>query len=210
MSSQILKVVSVINKNNQRIQLLQRKKRLLKALMTNLIRKQRNLCLLQENKTVERRVWTSVENSSYWENDVPNFCEKKFKNTFRVSRSTFDFLVDKLQNIAKMDTLLRPAIPLAKRIAIALYALGSSAEYRTIGSLFGVGRTTVGELVLVVSQEIVVKLGSCFLNAYPPSHEKIEEIVSGFEQMGFPQCYGAVDGSHIEQSLHQNQRIVDA
>ncbi|XP_017490881.1 PREDICTED: uncharacterized protein LOC108379074 [Rhagoletis zephyria] len=68
---------------------------------------------------------------------------------------------------------MRKAIPLEKRVAIALYALGSSAEYRSIANLFGVGKSTVGS-------------------------EKINEYVKGFEILGFPQCLGAIDGCHIE------------
>ena len=124
-----------------------------------------------------------------------------------MNRSTFDQVVDKLKNIGRLDTQLRPAIPLAKRVAIGLYALGSSAEYRTIASLFGVGRTTVGEIVREISQEIIDKLGPCYLNAYPPTHDKIVEIVSGFDKMGFPQCYGAIDGCHIEVNVPKSEAV---
>lgn len=86
---------------------------------------------------------------------------------------------------------MRSAISLEKRIGIALYALGSSAEYRTVANLFGVGRTTVGELVLEFA-EAVCEFFKDFLNVYPPTQEKVEEIVTGFESLGFPQCFGAI------------------
>ena len=99
--------------------------------------------------------------------------------------------------IEKSDTPLRMAIPLDKRVAIALYALGSSAEYRTVSSLFGVGRSTVGEIVLEFCEAICNELGTR-INSYPPKTEHIINIVDGFAKMGFPQCFGAVDGCHIE------------
>lgn len=136
--------------------------------------------------------------SNYWERDVPKMSNDDFKNSFRVDRSTFDFLVHNLKILEREDTTWRSAIPLKKRIAISLYALGSSAEYRTISSLFGVGRTTVGEIVLEFCKELCNKFQQQYLYTYPPTQEKLEENVRGFERLGFPQCFGAIDGCHIE------------
>lgn len=68
---------------------------------------------------------------------------------------------------------MRNAIVLEKRIGIALYALASSAEYRTIAALFGVGRTTVGELVVDFCKALIQEFESEFINAYPPTREKL-------------------------------------
>ncbi|XP_050340332.1 uncharacterized protein LOC126766627 [Bactrocera neohumeralis] len=144
------------------------------------IRRYMTLAFLKKIHGKYRRFWTCVEKSSFWENDVPTFKNDKFKNTFRIDRSTFQYLVDRLKNLQRADTCWRNAISLEKRIGIALYSLASSAEYRTVASLFGIGRTTVGEIVLEVCREIVF------------------EIVNGFELLGFPQCYEAIDGCHIE------------
>jgi len=59
-----------------------------------------------------------------------------------MEKRTFSFLVDRLGVLRKKDTNWRNAIPLEKRIAIALYTLGSSAEYLSIGRLFGVAQNT--------------------------------------------------------------------
>ena len=94
--------------------------------------------------------------------------------------------------MSREETTFRPPIAIDKRLAIALYGLGSSAEYRTIASLFGVGRTTVGEILLEMAKEIYTIFKDEFLNTYPPTSEKINEIVQGFEVLGFPQCFGAI------------------
>lgn len=129
---------------------------------------------------------------------MPLFRDEKFKNTFRVKKDTFNRIVQGLISLRRQDTTWRTAIPLEKRVAIALYALGSSAEYRTVASLFGVGRSTVGEIVLEVCKVINKVFKKQTLNAFPPTQEKINEIVNGFNALGFPQCYGAIDGCHIE------------
>lgn len=148
-----------------------------------------------------------VHNSQFWEKQVPKMDNEDFKNAFRVDRSTFHFLLKRLKSLQRMDTTWRFSIPLQKRIAISLYTLGSSAEYRTVGSLFGVGRTTVGQLVLEFCRELWNIFQKDFLNVYPPTQEKVEEIVRGFEHLGFPQCFGAIDGSHIEVNPPKDEAV---
>ncbi|XP_049316836.1 uncharacterized protein LOC125779521 [Bactrocera dorsalis] len=72
----------------------------------------------------------------------------RFKENFRVNKEAFHKVCEKVKEIVKSNNNMRLCIPLQKRVAIALYALGSSAEYRTVASLFGVGRSTVGEIVV--------------------------------------------------------------
>ena len=61
---------------------------------------------------------------------------------------------------------------------------------------FGVAKGTVCVIVNDVCQAIVKVLLSKYVKF--PSGEGIVEVVSGFEsRYGFPQCIGAVDGTHI-------------
>ncbi|XP_073820639.1 uncharacterized protein [Musca autumnalis] len=64
-------------------------------------------------------------------------------------------------------------------------------------SLFGVGRSTVGEIVIDFCNAIYRNLSHC-INSYPQNPDEIKRIVDGFENLGFPQCFGADDGCHIE------------
>lgn len=109
-----------------------------------------------------------------------------------MQRRTFHVLCEKLKNLRRGNTNFRTAIPLEKRVAIGLYALGSSAEYRSIGNLFGIGKSTVCEIVLDFCQEVWDTLKPLHMNSFPLTREKIEELVRGFEMLGFPQCLGAI------------------
>lgn len=109
-----------------------------------------------------------------------------------MTRDSFDFLVSLLSSLSKQDTNFRRSIPLDKRVAIALYSLGSSCEYRTIANIFSVGRTTVGEIVLEFCDAVCEILEKDYFNFYPPNQAQINELVKGFEKWGFPQTYGAV------------------
>lgn len=121
--------------------------------------------------------------------------ENKFKEDFRMTKASFGILSDRLKHLARTDTTFRKCIPLDKRLAIFLYAVGSSAEYRTIAGLFGIGRSTVGEIVREIAKAIWDSLRYEYLNTYPPTEEKIMELIRGFNHLGFPQCCGAIGKS---------------
>lgn len=54
------------------------------------------------------------------------------------------FVVNRIEvDIKRKTTVLREPLSVQKRVAITLYYLSSSAEYRTIANLFGVSRSFV-------------------------------------------------------------------
>ncbi|XP_036343525.1 uncharacterized protein LOC118752761 [Rhagoletis pomonella] len=144
----------------------------------------------------ERQLWKLDRSGAFWERDVPLMDENRFKENFRLNRNAFRIICEKVRGIEKADTHMRPCIPLHKRVAISLFALGSAAEYRTVASLFRVGRSTVGEIVLDFCQAVCENLSDC-INSYPPNQREIRKVVDGFARIGFPQCFEAVDGCHI-------------
>ncbi|XP_070068180.1 putative nuclease HARBI1 [Drosophila takahashii] len=147
---------------------------------------------------IPRRVWMVKRYGTFWEKDIPENNEAFFKESFRMEKKTFSFLVDRLGVLAKKDTNWRAAIPLEKRIAIALYTLGSSSEYRSVGRLFGVAQNTVCKILHEFCGALILELGSEFMSPDYLTPEKVDECVKGFEAIGFPQCLGAIDGCHIE------------
>ena len=112
-------------------------------------------------------------------------------------RHTFNYLCDKLRSsISRQDTRFRRAITVEQRVAITIWCLATPCEYRTVAHLFGVARSTVCEVVQETCRAIVHNLLSLYINF--PSGEGLKKVVDGFEEKwGFPQCVGAVDGSHI-------------
>ena len=61
-----------------------------------------------------------------------------------MSRGTFLYLCAELKSyVEKEDTVMRIAIPLEQRVAIALWRLATNGDYRTIAHLFGVSRVSV-------------------------------------------------------------------
>ena len=128
---------------------------------------------------------------------LKTFTERDWIENFRMSKQTFHYLCDQIRaEIFCENTNYRLAIPVEKRVAIALWCLATPAEYRTIGHLFGVARCTVCIIVKEVCNAIVRILQPRYI--YFPSGEELQSIINGFERMwGVPQCVGAIDGSHI-------------
>ena len=142
-----------------------------------------------------RSVWTRQRSRAFTE-ITRGWDDMEWKRNFRMSRSTFAYLCSKLRPKLQRAHCVRAPIPVETKVAIALWRLGTNVEYRTISHLFGVGISTVCVIVHEVCHEIV----RCLLRTYikiPQGHEAMA-IVRGFEdRWGFPQCFGAVDGSHI-------------
>ncbi|XP_033238722.1 protein ALP1-like isoform X2 [Drosophila pseudoobscura] len=143
------------------------------------------------------RLW-SFRIGTFWEKEVPENNEAFFKESFRMERPCFDILVNRLEVLRKKDTNCRAAIPLEKRIAIALYTLGSSSEYRTVGRLFGVAPNSVCNILHEFCRALIHEFSKEYMSPNYLTSDKIDECVKGFEAIGFPQCLGAIDGCHIE------------
>ncbi|KAL7724570.1 hypothetical protein ACLKA6_002500 [Drosophila palustris] len=144
-----------------------------------------------------RRTWSYKRFGNFWEKEVPQNSAEFFKENFRCER-VFNILVTRLPRLARKDTPFRLAIPLEKRIAVALFTLGSSSEYRSIGISFGISKTMVGSILNEFCREVVRELSNEFLPPNFMTQDKVSECVAGFENLGFPQCFGAMDGCHIE------------
>ena len=87
---------------------------------------------------------------------------------------------------------MRKAIPAEQRVALTLWFLPTNADYRTIGHLFGVSKSTVR-----VTKDVCAAIVSILLPKYIRIPADLKDVVEGFKhKWGFPQCAGAVDGTH--------------
>ena len=73
---------------------------------------------------------------------------------------------------------------------------GTPTEYKTIGHLFGVARSSVCEVVHEVCAAIVQQLLKVYIKF--PEGEELDPVVLGFKRkIAIRQCVGTIDGSHI-------------
>ena len=99
-------------------------------------------------------------------------------------------------HIARQRTHLRQTICVEQRVAVIIWKLDSTIEYRMLAGMFGIGRSTACELVNDTAKLIVTHLLPKYVKI--PNGDRLKEIVKGFELLlGFPQAAGAIDGTHI-------------
>ena len=114
-----------------------------------------------------------------------------------MTHATFEILCGELRPyIQRVNTRFRLSISVEARVAVTVWRLATNVEYRTIAELFGLGRSTVGEIVLETCEVIAKQLLPKYVRV--PNHDRLREIVDGFcLRWGFPQTLGAIDGTHI-------------
>ena len=116
---------------------------------------------------------------------------------FRVTQAMFKYLCDQLRPlISKQDTRMRPSITTERRVAITLWVLATTGEYRSVAHLFGVARCTVCKIVNETCEAIVQKLLPLYVRF--PTGDSLKEVIKGFkDKYDVPQCAGSIDGSHV-------------
>lgn len=147
--------------------------------------------------TTNRPIW--VRNRSAGENfwsAAELFNDEEWKAQFRVSRATFDYLVELIgSTIKRRRTNYRAPIEPRRRLAIALWWYSRAEEYRSISNMFGVGIATVCIIVRQVTSAIVDRLYNRFVSL--PSGQRLEDTMRAFQQRCYPRCAGAIGGTHI-------------
>ncbi|XP_071946061.1 uncharacterized protein [Antedon mediterranea] len=148
---------------------------------------------------VDRRIWCKIRMQGvFWQAIIEGtFTEEDWKQNFRMKKTTFEYLCGQLHNrLFKSDTCFRKSISVKLKVAITLWRLGTNCEYRSIGHLFGVASSTACKIVIETCSAIVDVLQEQYIRF--PEGQRLREVVAGFEtQFGFPQCAGAIDGTHL-------------
>lgn len=85
--------------------------------------------------------------------------EKTFKNMFRVTKTQFIYLLQKIgPSIQKSDTNMRQAIAARTKLEITLKYLATGDSFQTLSELFRVPRCTISYFLVEVLQAIYTAL----------------------------------------------------
>uniref|UniRef100_K7FJ51 DDE Tnp4 domain-containing protein n=1 Tax=Pelodiscus sinensis TaxID=13735 RepID=K7FJ51_PELSI len=98
--------------------------------------------------------------------------------------------------LQRQDTHLRPTIPVEKRVMIALWKLATLDSYRSMGNQFGVGRSTVRQVVRAINDVLLQRI------IHP---RDLDTAIAGFTSLGFLNCGGAIDGTYIPIRVPEHQ-----
>ncbi|XP_065446506.1 uncharacterized protein LOC135982650 [Chrysemys picta bellii] len=152
------------------------------------------MLLMGQVIAVECRFWARETSTDWWDRIVLQvWDDSQWLRNFCMHKGTFVELCDLLSPALKcQNTKMRAVLSVEKQVAIALWKLAMPDSYQSVGNQFGVDKSTVGAAVMQVAKAItelllpkVVTLGN------------VQVIVDGFAAMGFPNCGGAIDGTHI-------------
>mgnify|MGYP002804178431 FL=1 len=152
----------------------------------------------------ERRHWIRPgRNNIWWKKIISGISlQDEWRENLRVSRETFDYLCNELRPkllsyFQKKETHLRKPVRVETQVAVTLYYLSDEGRLRKVANAFGLGRSTVSTIIRQVTHVISSYLGSKFIKL-PNSAQDVETLASMFYAThGFPQCIGAVDGTHF-------------
>lgn len=145
--------------------------------------------------TTQRPVWVRDRSQNFW-GMTEQFDDDEWKAQFRLSRATFHYVLKLigLRIKRRRKNYLVPIEP-SCRLAMTLWWFTRSEEYRSIAGLFGVGIATVCTIVRQVISAIVDRLYRRFVSL--PSGRRLDDTVRAFADRCYPQCAGAIGGTHI-------------
>ena len=135
-----------------------------------------------------------------WASHFGQYFREIWRTEFRSSVETFDFIKnlvkDKMEN---QNTFFRKAIPLEKRVAVALWRLATGNSYSSTSKVFGIGLTSVAKIVYEFCESIFEEFRQ-FIKFPANGHKTALEIknFSYFTQTVLRQVFGIIDGTHVE------------
>ena len=146
--------------NSQRLMLIlmQARRRLYsKALLLYVFVYSRSVSEFLKRIRRSRRV---LRQRGWWQMVWTEYYDERFKATFRISRATFQYILEKIRADIECEgiNLIEEPISPECRMAIALYRMGRGDYLYTILELCGCGVATVCNIKLQVSKAIVKNL----------------------------------------------------
>eukprot|EP00795_Rhopilema_esculentum_P015916 gene15916-7250_t len=138
-----------------------RRRIVLKAYLLILLLLLYDKVVVQPRREARRRQRTCrrLPRNTGWCNNVKDhYSNARFKKTFRVSRETFSFILERVKHDIEKKSLTEKPIPAEIRLAVCLYRLGRGDYLYTISELTGFAVATVCQIVNEVSAAIVNNL----------------------------------------------------
>ena len=137
--------------------------------------------------------------TNFAEEVVPLLSLDDFREHFRVTRPTFNVIVNTIHQVPGIPVVQvhgKEPIDCGQQVLLTLWYLGTQDSYLSLGSRFGVCKATAHDVVLRISWALCYIMDSAIV--WPKTQPHISAVVDGFRDVcGFSGIIGAIDGSHI-------------
>ena len=145
-----------------------------------------------------------------WNNRNDLAIGEQFRADFRMTSDTFMDIVTLVRNrLEKQDTQFREAVPIEKKVAIALWGLATGNSYGSVSKTFAVGKSTAVSITKRFCAEIS-RLSKYFIK-FPRTPSGTAKAIATFKETTnckIPQAVGAIDGVRITiLSLHTDSKV---
>lgn len=143
----------------------------------------------------------AVRIRGYVEEVVANLSDDRFKRTFRLSRDTFEWLMESLENCPELIPQNigkggRAAVPLEKQLLLTLELLGNQIPFRMVSEKYDLTESSTHRCFHRVCTAIKNHLTPTII-CWPRVEDMAEKEAAFEEHRGFPGVLGAIDGCHI-------------
>ena len=121
-----------------------------------------------------------------------------WRENFRMSKESFLVLCEMLdEHIAKSSTRFRIAVSVLEQVALTLYYLSDEGRLRKAANAFGLAKCTASVIIRRVCKAITTYLTNKYIKMLGTEDEVRVSAALFHSSHGFPQCIGAIDGTHI-------------
>ena len=135
------------------LKLQKRKQLFLKVL--NLIRHKISLLETLPQKRMRRARRFQRNSVNWWTTVSKTYSDKRFRQTFRVSRTTFYFVLSKIERRIRKEFVVEAPINPDQRLAICFYRLARGDYLYMIGEMVGQAESTLCQTVVEVCTAII-------------------------------------------------------
>ena len=142
--------------------------------------------------------WYVKPRSTCWFNEYlfNIYTPDMFYDILRMRRRTFDRLVNDLRPfIEGQQTHWKQPIGVEKKVVVTLFKLMHGVCIPLVADKAALGKSTVSEILRQVVSAISTHLGH--LIAWPVGRRLVRTAAGFQSKQWFPNCIGAIDGSHI-------------
>ncbi|BBN02294.1 nuclease HARBI1 [Marchantia polymorpha subsp. ruderalis] len=144
--------------------------------------------------------WWVKPRSGVWFNTflMNSHDDDRWLEALHMRRRTFLWVANSLEvHVRKQDTKWRPSIPVTVRVGATIYRLVKGADYYEVADKFGIGESSVHEIIGDCVPAIVKVFGHHV--SFPRTAAGLARVSQGFQQLcGLPNCHGALDSCHVE------------